>query len=148
MTVGSREIPNLMQLDQRLGELKSGASKRLKEMDSSTCYYSMIEDSSVITPVSVKSLVNNVAHLAAGCILIKGAPDEGKSFLLAKLLRYWALGYGMRNSTLVFWVDCSQIEEECDIHDLYPPFSIEAMCVCWEGTFASFQLRMLCLCSS
>ena len=109
-----REIPNLMQFDQRLGELKGGASEMLKEMDYSTCYYNMIEDSSVITTVSVKSLVNEITHLAAGCILIKGAPDQGKSFLLAKLLQYWALGYGMRNSILVFWVDCSQIRKGCN----------------------------------
>jgi len=89
-----REIPNLMKFDQRFGELKSSASKKLKEMDYSTCYYNMIEDSSVITPVSVKTLVNKITCLAAGCILIKGAPNQGKSFLLSKLCHYWASGYG------------------------------------------------------
>ena len=73
-----REIPNLMQFDHRLGELKGGASEMLKKMDYSTCYYNMIEDSSVITTVSVKSLVNKIAHSPTGCILIKGAPDQGK----------------------------------------------------------------------
>lgn len=101
-----REVPTLMKFDQRLGELESSASEMLKEMDYSTCYYNMIEDSSVITTVSVKSLVNKITHLPRGCILIKGAPDQGKSFLLSKLCHYWASGYGMRRFTLMFWIDC------------------------------------------
>ena len=114
-----RESPNLMKFDQRLGELKGGASEMLKEMDYSTCYYNMIEDSSVITPVSVKSLVNKITHLAAGCILIKGAPDQGKSFLLSKLCHYWALGYGMRRFTLMFWVDCLSFQNrKLGLHEL------------------------------
>ena len=109
-----REIPNLIQFDQRLGELTTETSKKLKNMDYSNCYYDMEEEfPSSVTPVSMKSLVNACTSSdhpwsSKLCILIKGKPGQGKSFLLSKLCRYWALGYGMRNITLMFWVDCSQ----------------------------------------
>ena len=109
-----RDVPNLMQFDQKLGELTTQASKELKNTDYSKCYYDIKDEfpSSVI-PVSMKSLVNACASSAHPwssdlCILIKGAPGQGKSFLLSKLCQYWALGYGMRTITLMFWVDCSQ----------------------------------------
>ena len=107
-----KEVPNLMQFDQRLGELTTEASEQLKNMDYSNCYYDMQDEfPSSVTPVSVKSLVNACTSSdhpwsAKSCILIKGAPGHGKSFLLSKLCQYWALGYGMRSITLMFWVDC------------------------------------------
>ena len=111
-----REVPNLIQFDQRIGELTTQASKELKNTDYSKCYYDIQDEfpSSVI-PVSMKSLVNACASSAHPwssdlCILIKGAPGQGKSFLLSKLCQYWALGYGMRSITLMFWVDCSQFK--------------------------------------
>ena len=111
-----REVPNLMQFDQRLGELTPHASEELKNMDYSNCYYDMQEEfPSSITPVSMKSLVNactgsDYLWSAELCILIKGAPGLGKTFLFSKLCQYWALGYGMRSITLMFWVDCSQFQ--------------------------------------
>ena len=111
-----REVPNLMQFDQRLGELTIPTSEQLKNMDYSNCYYDLQDEfpSSVI-PVSVKSLVNACTSsdhpwLSESCILNKGAPGQGKSFLLSKLCQYWALGYGMRSTTLMFWVHCSQFQ--------------------------------------
>ena len=109
-----REVPNLIQFDQRLGEFTTQASTQLKNMDYSNCYCDIQDEfPSSITPVSVKSLVNacttsNHPWSSESCLLIKGAPGQGKSFLLSKLCRYWALGYGMRSITLMFWVDCSQ----------------------------------------
>ena len=112
-----RGVPNLIQFDQRLGKLTRQASKQLKNMDYSKCYYDIQDEfpSSVIS-VSVKSVVNTCtcSHhpwSPESCILIKGKPDQGKSFLLSKLCQYWALGYGMRNITLMFWVDCSQLQD-------------------------------------
>ena len=111
-----REVPNLIQFDQRLGELTTQASEQLKNMNYSTCYYDMQDEfTSSVTPVSVKFLVNACTSSdhpwsSKSCILIKGAPGHGKSFLLSKLCRYWALGYGMRNITLMFWVDCSRFK--------------------------------------
>ena len=105
-----------MQFDQRLGELTTPTSEQLKNIDYSNCYYDMQDEfpSSVI-PVSVKSLVNvctssDHPRSSKSCIVIKGAPGQGKSFLLSKLCQYWALGYGMRSITLMFWVDCSQFQ--------------------------------------
>ena len=113
-----RKVPNLVQFDQRLGELITHTSKRLKNMDYFNCYYD-IQDvfPSSVTPVSVKSLVNACTSSdhpwsAKSCILIKGAPGHGKSFLFSKLCQYWALGYGMRNITLMFWIDCSQFKNK------------------------------------
>ena len=113
-----REVPNLIQFDQRLGELATQASKQLKNINYSNCYYDMQDEfpSSVI-PVSLKALVNactNSNHPWSSnlCILIKGAPGHGKSFLLSKLCQYWALGYGMRNITLMFWIDFSQFQNK------------------------------------
>ena len=83
-------------------------------MDYSKCYYDIRDEfPSSVTPVSVKSLVNACTTSdhpwsSESCILIKGKPGQGKSFLLSKLCRYWALGYGMRTITLMFWVDCSR----------------------------------------
>ena len=109
-----REVPNLIQFDQRLGELTTQASTQLKNMDYSKCYYDIQDEfPSSVTAVSVKSLVNACTssdHPRSSelYILIKGKPGQGKSFLLSKLCQYWALGYGMRSITLMFWVDCSQ----------------------------------------
>ena len=111
-----REVPNLVQFDQRLGELKS--NQQLKNMDYSNCY-SDIKDEfpSSVTQVSMKALVNacttsDHSWSSGSCILIKGTPGQGKSFLLSKLCQYWAKGYGMRNITLMFWVDCSQFQNQ------------------------------------
>ena len=111
-----REVPNLIQFDQRLGELTTQASEQLKNVDYSNCYYDIQDEfPSSLIPVSVKSLVNACTssdHPRSSelCILIKGAPGQGKSFLLSKLCQYWALGHGMRSITLMFWVDCSQFQ--------------------------------------
>ena len=107
-----REVPNLIQFDQRLGKLTTQPSEQLENMDYSKCYYGVQDEfPSSLTPVSVKSLVNACTSSdhpwsSEACILIKGKPGQGKSFLLSKLCQYWALGYGMRNITLMFWVDC------------------------------------------
>ena len=110
-----REVPNLIQFDQRLGELTTTqASQQLMNMNYSKCYHDIQDEfPSSVTPVSVKSLVNACTtsdHPWSSnlCILIKGKPGQGKSFLLSKLCQYWALGYGMRSITLMFWVDSSQ----------------------------------------
>ena len=107
-----REVPNLIQFDQRLGEFTTQASEQLKSMDYSKCYCDIQDEfpSSVI-PVSVKSLVNACTssdhpNSSESCILIKGKPGQGKSFMLSKLCQYWALGYGMRSITFMFYVDC------------------------------------------
>ena len=111
-----RGVPNLIQFDQRLGEFTKEASKQLKNMDCSNCYHDIQDEfPSSITPVSVKSLVNACTSsdhrwLSESCILIKGKPGQGKSFMLSKLCQYWALGYEMRNITLMFWVDCSRFK--------------------------------------
>ena len=108
-----REVPYLIQFDQRLGELTAQATKQLKSMDYSNCYYDIQNEfPSSVTPVSVKSLVNACTTSANpwSCILIKGKPGQGKSFLLSKLCQYWTLGYGMRNITLMFWVNCPQFQ--------------------------------------
>ena len=113
-----REVPNLMQFDQRLGELTSQASDQLKNMDYSNCYYNMEEEfPSSVTPVSMKALVNacttsDHSCSSKSCILIKGTPGQGKSFLISKLCKYWAKGYGMRSIILMFWVDCSQFQNK------------------------------------
>ena len=111
-----REVPNLIQFDQKLGELTTHTGRQLKSMDYSNCYNDMQDEfpSSVI-PVSVKSLVNACTssdHPSKPCILIKGKPGQGKSFLISRLCQYWALGYGMRNITLMFWIDCSQFQDQ------------------------------------
>ena len=87
-------------------------------MDYSSCYYDVQDEfpSSVI-PVSVKSLVNactssNHPWYSEPCILIKGKPGQGDSFLISRLCQYWALGYGMRNITLMFWIHCSQFQNQ------------------------------------
>ena len=119
-----REVPNLIQFDQRLGELTTQASEQLKNIDYSNCCYDIqIEFPSIITPVSMKSLVNACTSSdhpwsSKSCILIKGAPGQGKSFLLSKLCQYWALGYGMRSMTLMFWIDCSQFQRRTTFHQL------------------------------
>ena len=113
-----REVPNLLVFDQRLGELTTTASKQLKNMNYSNCYYDMKDEfPSSVTPVSMKALVNACttsehSWSSESCILIKGAPGQGKSFLLSKLCRYWAKGYGMRSMDLMFWVDCSQFRDQ------------------------------------
>ena len=109
-----RKVPNLIQFDQRLGELTTQASEQLKNVDYSNSYYDMQDEfPSSVNPVSVKALANACTSSdhpwsSNFCILIKGAPGHGKSFLMSKLCQYWALGYGMRNITLMFWVDCSR----------------------------------------
>ena len=115
-----REVPNLLQFDQRLGELTTTASQQLKNMDYSKCFYDIKDEfPSNVTPVSMKALVNacttsdhSYSWSSKSCILIKGAPAQGKSFLLSKLCQYWAKGYGMRSITLMFWVDCSQFQNQ------------------------------------
>ena len=113
-----REVPNLIQFDQRLGELTTQASKQLKNVDYSNCYYDINDEfPSSVTPVSMKALVNacttsDHSWSSKSCILIKGAPGQGKSFLISKLCKYWAKGYGMRNITLMFWVECSQFQNK------------------------------------
>ena len=113
-----RKVPNLTQFDQRLGELTTQASKQLKNMDYSNCYYDINNEfPSSVTPVSMKALVNacttsDHSWSSESCILIKGAPGQGKSFLISKLCKYWAKGYGMRSITLMFWVDCSQFQNK------------------------------------
>ena len=113
-----RKVPNLMQFDQRLGELTTQASNQLKNMDYSNCYYDINDEfPSSVTPVSMKALVNacttsDHSWSSGSCILIKGAPGQGKSFLISKLCKYWAKGYGMRNIALMFWVDCSQFQNK------------------------------------
>ena len=113
-----REVPNLIQFDQRLGEVTTQASKQLKNMDYSNCYYGIQgEFPSCVSPVSMKALVNacttsDHSWSSGLCILIKGAPGQGKSFLISKLCKYWAKGYGMRSTTLMFWVDCSQFQNK------------------------------------
>ena len=112
-----REVPNLIQFDRRLGELTT-SSKQLKNMDYSDCYYDINDEfPSSVTPVSMKALVNacttsDHSWSSGSCILIKGAPGQGKSFLISKLCKYWAKGYGMRNITLMFWVDCSLFQNK------------------------------------
>ena len=109
-----REVPNLIQFDQRLGELTTQANTKLKSIDYSNCFYDIQDEfPSSVAPVSVKSLVNacttsNHPWFSESCLLIKGAPGQGKSFLLSKLCQYWALGHGMRSIVLMFWIDCSQ----------------------------------------
>ena len=114
-----KEVPNLLQFNHRLGELTTKASEQvehLKNMDYSNCYFDMQDEfPSCVTPVSVKSLVNaceSCEHSwsSESCILIKGAPGQGKSFLLSKICKYWALGYGMRRITLLFTVDCRHFQ--------------------------------------
>ena len=111
-----REVPNLIQFDQKLGELTTHSCEELKNMDYSNCYYDMqAEFPSSVIPVSVKSLVNACTssdHSSKPSILIKGKPGQGKSFLISRLCQYWALGYGMRNITLMFWIDCSQFQDQ------------------------------------
>ena len=113
-----REAPRLLQFDQRLGELATQASQQLKNMDYSNCYYDIKEEfPSSVTPVSMKALVNACTTSdhpwsSQSCILIKGAPGQGKSVLLSKLCQYWAKGYGMRSIDLMFWVDCSQFQNQ------------------------------------
>ena len=113
-----REVPNLIQFDQKLGELTTHTCHQLINMDYSSCYYDVQDEfpSSVI-PVSVKSLVNactssNHPWYSEPCILIKGKPGQGDSFLISRLCQYWALGYGMRNITLMFWIHCSQFQNQ------------------------------------
>ena len=113
-----RKVPNLLQFNQRLGELTAKASqqvKQLRNMDYSNCYLDVQDEfPSCVTPVSVKSLVNACESCdhswSSKCILIKGAPGQGKSFLLSKICKYWALGYGMRRITLLFMVNCRQFQ--------------------------------------
>ena len=113
-----RKVPNLIQFDQKLGELTAEASEQLRNMDYSKCYYDIQDEfPSNVTLVSMKAVVNACTSSdhpwsAKSCILIKGKPGQGKSFLLSKLCRYWALGYGMRTITLMFWVDCSQFKNK------------------------------------
>ena len=113
-----REVPNMIQFDQRLGELTTQASNQLKNMDYSNCYYDIKDEfPSSVTQISMKALVNacttsDHSWSSKSCILIKGAPGQGKSFLISKLCRYWAKGYGMRSTTLMFWVDCSQFQNK------------------------------------
>ena len=109
-----REVPNLIQFDQRLGELTTQTSKQLKNIDYSNCYYDIKDEfPSSVTPVSMKALVNacttsDDSCSSGSCVLIKGTPGQGKSFLISKLCQYWAKGYGMRSITLMLWVDCAQ----------------------------------------
>ena len=113
-----REVPNLLHFDQRLGELTTQTSQQLKNMDYSNCYYDIKDEfPSCVIPVSMKALVNACttsehSWSSKSCILIKGTPGQGKSFLLSKLCQYWAKGYGMRSITLMFWVDCSQFQNQ------------------------------------
>ena len=87
-------------------------------MDYSNCYNDIEEEfPSSVTPVSMKALVNacttsDHSWSSKSCILIKGAPGQGKSFLLSNLCQYWAKGYGMRSTTLMFWVDCSKFQKQ------------------------------------
>ena len=101
-----RDIPKLMQFDQRLGQLQKDASDQLMEVDYSTCYETMDQFPSEIIPFSVKSLVDSNKEEV---IVIQASPGMGKSFLLATLCRYWAMGLGMRQYTLVFWVNMEAI---------------------------------------
>ena len=110
-----RDVPNLIQFDQRLGELTTQASTQLKNVDYSKCYYDLQDEfPSNVIPVSVKSVVNACTSSAHpwSCILIKGKPGQGKSFLLSKLCQYWALGYGIRNITFMFWMDCFRFQNK------------------------------------
>ena len=105
-----RDVPRLMQFDQRLGQLQKSASDQLKRLDYSTCYKTMDRFPSQIIPVSVKSLVNKLADCSSQVFLIKAPPGMGKSLLMANICRYWALGLGMRAYTLVFWVDMAALQ--------------------------------------
>ena len=106
-----RDIPNLMQFDQILGQLRENASDQLIEVDCSTCYETMDQFPSEIIPFSVKSLVNDITHCTYPVFLIKGPPGMGKSHLMANLCRYWALGFGMREYTLVFRVNMAALQQ-------------------------------------
>ena len=113
-----------MQFDQRLGELTTRTSQQLKDMDYSNCYYDINDEfPSSVTPVSTKALVNacttsDHSWSSESCILIKGAPGQGKSFLLSKLCKYWAKGYGMRSINLMLWVDCSEFQKGMTLDEL------------------------------
>ena len=107
-----------MQFDQRLAQLQLGALKeesasdQLEELDYFMCYETLDQFPSEITPFSVKSLLNDIALrlIANPVFLIEGPPGMGKSHLMAKLCRYWALGFGMREYTLVFWVNMAAFQ--------------------------------------
>ena len=101
-----RDVPKLMHFDQRLGGLREDASDQLIEVDCSTCYETMDQFPSEFIPFSVKSLVDLKKEVV---YVIKASPGMGKSFLLATLCRYWAMGLGMRQYTLVFWVNMEAI---------------------------------------
>ena len=99
-------MPKLMQFDQRLGQLRENASDQLIEVDCSTCYETMDKFPSEIIPFSFKRLVDSKKEAV---FIIQASPGMGKSFLLETLCRYWAMGLGMRQYTLVFWVNMEAI---------------------------------------
>ena len=99
-----------IEFDQRLGLLKEDASDQLRQLDYSTCYETMDQFPSAITPVSPKSLVNSIAARSQPVFLIKGPPGMGKSHLLSKICCYWARGLGLRKFTLVLWVNLAMFQ--------------------------------------
>ena len=108
--------PELPKFDRKFGIIQS--APLLSELDYTSCYEMMDQFPSEIQELSMKSMLNKIAHRKGRVFIFKGPPGCGKTELMSRICRYWAKQYALRKFSLVMYVNIWDLHPGCSLQDL------------------------------
>ena len=73
---------------------------------------------SEIQKISMKSVLNKITQKETRVFIFKGPPGCGKTELMSRVCNYWARNYGLREYSLVLYVNIWDLNQDCSLQDL------------------------------
>ena len=73
---------------------------------------------SEIQKMSMKLVLNKITQKENRVFIFKGPPGCGKTELMSRLCNYWARNYGLREYSLVLYVNIWDLHQDCSLQDL------------------------------
>ena len=73
---------------------------------------------SEIQKMSMKLVLNKITQKQNRVFIFKGPPGCGKTELMSRLCNYWARNYGLREYSLVLYVNIWDLHQDCSLQDL------------------------------
>ena len=68
--------------------------------------------------MSMKLVLNKITQKENRVFIFKGPPGCGKTELMSRLCNYWARNYGLREYSLVLYVNIWDLHQDCSLQDL------------------------------
>ena len=90
----------------------------LSEIDYTSCHEMMDQFPSEIQKMSMKLVLNKITQKQNRVFIFKGPPGCGKTELMSRLCNYWARNYGLREYSLVLYVNIWDLHQDCSLQDL------------------------------